>query len=74
MIGRLQFILRYTEMEYTAYYALNRGKQVLLGKVDTMDLSDKDFTGPIIGLHALGDSRLENGLYVPFEDFVVDSA
>jgi hypothetical protein len=72
--GRLQFILRYTEIEYTAYYAVNGGEQVLLGKVDTMDLSDKDFTGPIIGLHAFSDSGFEGGLYVRFEDFVVDSA
>jgi hypothetical protein len=72
--GRLQFILRYTEIEYTAYYAVNGGEQVLLGKVDTMDLSDKDFTGPIIGLYAFSDSGFEGGLYVRFEDFVVDSA
>lgn len=72
--SNLQFMLRYTEMEYTASYAANRGAHVQLGKVDTKDLSDKDFTGPIIGIHAFSDSGSTRSLYAPFEDFVVDDA
>ena len=44
-----------------------------LGKVSTMDLSNKDFTGPVIGVHAMCESGAEK-VKVHFEDFVVDSA
>jgi hypothetical protein len=45
-----------------------------LGKVETLGLSDKDFVGPIIGVHAVCDSPPKGEAEVRFHDFVVDSA
>jgi beta-xylosidase len=70
---KLNLRLSYTEMEYSVHYSLDGGDVKELGQVSTMDLSNKDFTGPIIGVHAVCEGRSEN-IKVHFEDFVVDSA
>jgi beta-xylosidase len=70
---KLNFVLRYTEMKYTAAYALDDGDFVELAQVETMKLSDKDFVGPIIGVHAVSRGDTEESVEVSFEDFVVDS-
>jgi beta-xylosidase len=72
--NRLKLMLRYTEFEYTASFEADGGDVKELGEVDTMELSDKDFTGPIVGLHALSPNDAEHSLKIAFEDFVVDSA
>jgi hypothetical protein len=70
--ARLKFMLRYTEFAYTASFTVDGSHEYKLGNIKTMDLSDKDFTGPIVGVHALSGS--EDGLKITFEDFVVDNA
>jgi hypothetical protein len=45
-----------------------------LGKVETLELSDKDFVGPIVGVCAVSEDKASETLEVSFEDFVVDSA
>jgi hypothetical protein len=73
---KLRLVLKYTEMEYTASYGTDGGDVKELGKVQTKDLSDKDFVGPIIGVYTVYPNRdnLEGSLEARFEDFVVDSA
>jgi beta-xylosidase len=68
---KLQFVLEYTEMAYTASYGVDDGKLQKLGNVETIELSDKDFVGPIIGMCAVVENAPEQ---ISFEDFVVDSA
>lgn len=73
---KLTLRLEYTELEYTVLYSLDGGPTrnlTGLGKVSTMELSNKDFTGPIIGVHAVCEKGSEN-FKVHFEDFVTDSA
>jgi beta-xylosidase len=71
---KLKLVLKYTEMDYTASYAIDGGSAKELGKVETMELSDKDFVGPIIGVYAVNEGGPKDGIEVKFEDFVVDSA
>jgi beta-xylosidase len=68
------FEIRYTEMEYRLCYRVGDGAEKVLCKVDTMELSDKDFVGPIVGLYAVDDSGALGDLKVEFTRFVVDSA
>jgi beta-xylosidase len=71
---KLQFVLHYTEWQYTASYSLDGGKLTLLGNVETIELSDKDFVGPIIGICAVAEGAPEEDVHISFEEFVVDSA
>jgi beta-xylosidase len=70
---KLGFVLAYTEMEYTVSFAADGGELRKLGTVETMELSDKDFVGPIIGVHAVSESAPKDEVEVRFKDFVVDS-
>lgn len=56
-------------MEYILSYGTDSEEVKEIGKVSTMDLSDKDFVGPIIGIFAEGE-----GGEVDFRDFEIDSA
>jgi beta-xylosidase len=71
---KLQFVLQYTERQYIASYSLDGGKLTLLGNVETIELSDKDFVGPIIGICAVAEGAPEEDVQISFEEFVVDSA
>jgi hypothetical protein len=73
---KLRFVLKYTETEYIASYATYGGDMKVLGKVQTMDLSDKDFVGPIIGVYTVYPNKdnIKRSIEARFEDFVVDSA
>lgn len=68
--GSLRFSLAYTEMEYRVGFSLEDGKTIELGKVAAMELSAKDFVGPVVGLFASGP----DGGKARFEEFVVDKA
>ncbi|KAH7413758.1 glycosyl hydrolase [Phaeosphaeria sp. MPI-PUGE-AT-0046c] len=70
---KLNIRIQYTELEYSLYYGLDGSEVKELGKVSTMDLSNKDFTGPIVGVHAVSESSSED-VKIHFEDFVVDGA
>jgi beta-xylosidase len=63
---KLAFLLEYTEMEYTAFYRVDGGEGMEVGRIKTGELSDKDFVGPIVGVCVVGHGEVE------FEDFVVD--
>jgi hypothetical protein len=56
-------------MEYILSYGTDSEEVKEIGKVSTMDLSDKDFVGPIIGIFAEGECG-----EVDFRDFEIDSA
>jgi beta-xylosidase len=71
---KLKFVLQYTEMEYIASYSVGGGELKNLGNAETIELSDKDFVGPVIGICAVGKSTPEKDMEISFEDFVVDSA
>jgi beta-xylosidase len=70
----LRFLIQYTEMEYKVSYGVNGADMIELGKVETLELSDKDFVGPIVGVCAVSEDKASETLEVSFEDFVVDSA
>lgn len=65
----LQLVCEYSEMEYILSYGTDSEEVKEIGKVSTMDLSDKDFVGPIIGIFAEGECG-----EVDFRDFEIDSA
>ncbi|KAF2128769.1 glycoside hydrolase family 43 protein [Dothidotthia symphoricarpi CBS 119687] len=62
----LRLVLKYTDMEYEASYSVDGAKSIVSGTADTMDLSEMDFVGPIIGLFVTGE-----GGEVCFKDFEV---
>jgi beta-xylosidase len=70
-LDRLDQILlgiSYTELEYSFWFSNNgSGTKEKLGELDTLQMSGFDFTGPLIGIFALGQ-----GLKVTFSDFEVD--
>jgi beta-xylosidase len=70
--GDLQFAITYTEKEYRAYFSVDGGEAVELGKAETMELSAKDFVGPIIGVFAI--SKDDSAGKARFQNFVVDKA
>jgi beta-xylosidase len=66
----VRFQIRYTEREYLAFYGVGRDgargsdrELTLLGGVDTLDLVDKDFVGPVVGIFAVAEAE---GQYVQF--------
>ncbi|KAF3036515.1 hypothetical protein E8E11_004787 [Didymella keratinophila] len=70
--GDIQFGIAYTEREYRAYFSVDGGEVVELGKAETMELSAKDFVGPIVGVFAV--SKDDGAGKARFEDSVVDNA
>jgi beta-xylosidase len=71
---KLKLVLQYTEMEYKVSYLIDHGDVRELGKVETLDLSDKDFVGPIVGICAVAGGASNEDCIASFEDFLVDSA
>jgi hypothetical protein len=65
----LQFVFEYSETEYILSYCADSGEVKELGRVSTMDLSNKDFVGPIVGIFAEGE-----GGEVVSKNFTVDGA
>lgn len=64
----LNFEIRYTETSYEISYQPTSGKSwTLLGEVDTLETSGFDFTGPLLGMFAVGPD-----VVVRFRDFGVD--
>lgn len=70
--GSITFSISYTETEYRASFSVDGDKSVELGRSDPMELSGKDFVGPIIGMFVL--SREDEAGTARFEQFVVDKA
>lgn len=68
----LLFRIEYTEKQYTLLYSFlpHVGNDwTPLGTVDTLDITDPDFTGPIIGIYAVGEA---GGVQVQFEGLSVE--
>ncbi|KAL2813760.1 glycosyl hydrolase [Aspergillus cavernicola] len=64
--------IEYTEDTYRLAYAdLDHPKQKwrCLAEVDTMDMTDPDFTGPVIGIFAVAETE---GAQVGFKDLEID--
>ncbi|KAI4952779.1 hypothetical protein J4E91_003253 [Alternaria rosae] len=64
----LQLMFEYSETKYKLSYRADSGEVKEFAQVPTMDLSDKDFVGPIVGIFAEGSGEID------FHDFVIDSA
>ncbi|KAH6882939.1 glycosyl hydrolase [Alternaria rosae] len=64
----LQLTFEYSETKYKLSYRADSGEVKEFAQVSTMDLSDKDFVGPIVGIFAEGSGEID------FHDFVIDSA
>ncbi|OSS46878.1 hypothetical protein B5807_08992 [Epicoccum nigrum] len=69
--NNLQFTFSYTEHEYRASIVVDGGEVVELGRVDAVELSGKDFVGPVVGVFAVGEGEGEK---VRFGGFMVDDA
>lgn len=68
----LAFRVEYTEKQYSLFYSLpsELGQDwTCLGTADTLDLTDPDFTGPVIGIYAVGQAE---GVHVQFEGLNVE--
>ncbi|KAJ5356209.1 glycosyl hydrolase [Penicillium concentricum] len=68
----LLFRIQYTEKQYSLLYSFipHVGNDwTCLGTVDTLDMTDPDFTGPIIGVYAVGKA---DGVQIQFEGLNVD--
>ncbi|CAI6100968.1 unnamed protein product [Clonostachys chloroleuca] len=70
-IKALSFSIIYTEMGYTLQYAAEPGSPSMetLATVDTLEMTDPDFVGPIIGLFSTANIE---GQQVIFENFLVE--
>lgn len=66
----LKFVFEYTEFGYVASFAVDGGGRVELGRVEAVEISGKDFVGPVVGVTAVGEA----GEKVRFSEFVVDGA
>ncbi|KAH8883238.1 putative xylanase 35 [Thozetella sp. PMI_491] len=64
----IDFRIQYTEKAYSFSFG-PQGKEdwTLLGTIDTFFLTGMDFTGPLLGIYAVGDE-----IDVAFRDFMVD--
>ncbi|RSL60447.1 hypothetical protein CEP54_006721 [Fusarium duplospermum] len=70
--NKVSFLMKYTEQEFHLLYALKSGSEkawMRLAVVDTLDMTDPDFVGPVIGVFAVADTY---GLKVEFQDFHCD--
>ncbi|OOQ86987.1 putative xylosidase/arabinosidase [Penicillium brasilianum] len=68
----VQFRIEYTEKKYTLLYSVLPhvdNNWTLLGTVDTLEMTDPDFTGPIIGVYAVGQA---DGVQVQYEGLTVE--
>lgn len=65
----IQFQIRYTERSIGFFMHNFEGHWQCMEEVDTLMMTDFDFTGPVIGIFAIG-----NGGEVRFTDFEVDAA
>lgn len=68
----LKFIITYKEQEYHAYFSVDGGEAVELGKAEAMELSAKDFVGPIVGIFAISEDV--GVAKVGFDNFAIDNA
>ncbi|KAH6688326.1 putative xylosidase/arabinosidase [Plectosphaerella plurivora] len=65
---RVRFRIQYTRFAWTFLYSIGESAEwTALGVVDTLQLSGRDFTGPIFGVFAVGSEECE-GVRVRFED------
>lgn len=68
----LLFRIEYTEKQYSLLCSFQPhvgSDWTCLGTVDTLDMTDPDFTGPIIGVYAVGQTE---GVQVQFEGLSVE--
>ncbi|KAE8340514.1 hypothetical protein BDV24DRAFT_164247 [Aspergillus arachidicola] len=68
----LLFRIEYTEKQYSLFYSFQPhvgNDWTCLGTVDTLDMTDPDFTGPIIGVYAVGQME---GVQVQFDGLSVE--
>jgi beta-xylosidase len=66
------FRIEYTEEQYSLFYSVQHNVEnnwKYLGTVDVLDMTDPDFTGPIIGIYAVGQAE---GVKVQFEGMNVE--
>ncbi|KAJ4330645.1 hypothetical protein N0V87_009830 [Didymella glomerata] len=68
----IKFTIAYTEKEYHAYFSVNGEEAVEIGRAEAMELSAKDFVGPIVGVFAI--SKDDSAGKTRFDSFVVDNA
>jgi beta-xylosidase len=65
----LRLRIEYTENDYRLLYTYeDRGEWQCLATVDTLDMTDPDFTGPVMGIFAVAENPIE----VQFEDLEID--
>jgi beta-xylosidase len=56
----MAFRIEYTEKQYSLLYSIQPkvgNNWTCLGTVDTLDMTDPDFTGPVIGIYAVGQAE-----------------
>ncbi|THZ44608.1 hypothetical protein D6C90_04723 [Aureobasidium pullulans] len=69
-IEELHMLIEYAEEQLVLQYMEETGVVKTIGTVDTKELSDADFVGPIIGVFATSDSDCPSP--VLFKDFRID--
>jgi beta-xylosidase len=67
VVEALRFEVTYTEKEYKVGFSIAGEEMQTLARADTMELSEKDFVGPVVGIFAVG----EDGVEICFEEFQV---
>lgn len=70
--NKVSLLMKYTEQEFHLLYALESESEkawIRLAVVDTLDMTDPDFVGPVIGVFAVADTH---GLKIEFQDFHCD--
>ena len=61
-------------MEYRLSYHVGSGKETELASVPTLELSNKDFVGHIVGVYAFDEGGESGVLKAEFQYFTVDHA
>jgi beta-xylosidase len=65
-VSNIQLLIEYTEERLVFQYEEEQGVTKTLGTVDTAELSNADFVGPIIGVFAVSE---EQSTEIVFKDF-----
>lgn len=56
----LRFGVDYTEVELSFWYSISGGapEKTIVGRLDALDISGHDFVGPVIGIYAISDEKV----------------
>jgi beta-xylosidase len=55
--AQVTFGVDYTELDFVFWYCVNEGSKNEFEKMDTLDMTNHEFVGPVIGVYAVSDKQ-----------------